>query len=183
MYLSLGSFLTYQVGNSVILILIFLMMKCLGDRKIINHNILYILSILFIIRSVVPFEFVYTITIPSKLILPSLNRFLATVLWRFNESFKLTILSALLLLWSFVALFKLSKLVMSYMRIKRFIRICDESDQFQYEDRSIRIYFLEANITPSVIGVISPIIVFPKNCFTEREKDLILSHEISHISN
>lgn len=183
MHLSLASFLTFQLGNSIILISIFTMMRSLGDRKIFNHNILYILSILFIMRSLLPFEFFHTITIPSKFILPSLNRFLDIVLWRLNGNLEFTVLSALLFVWIFVAICKLFRFTRSYIQIKRFIRICGESDQFQYEDRSLRIYFVEANITPSVIGVASPMIVFPKNYFTEREKELILSHEAAHISN
>ncbi|MBL1229971.1 M56 family metallopeptidase [Enterococcus sp. BWB1-3] len=183
MHLSLSSFMTFQFGNSIILILIFLLMRYLGDSRLVSSNVLYIFSALFILRLVIPFEFFHTITLPSRVLLPAINKLLAYKIVTLWSDIAVSLSSVLLFVWLFVLSIKLIRFIKSYSKIKSFSRLCSDSDQIHYKDKSLKILFVDERIPPSVIGVFSPIIVLPKNCFTDREKELILSHELTHISN
>lgn len=183
MYLSLSSFITFQLGNSIILITISLLMRSLGHSKLVNHNLLYIFCVLFILRLVIPCEFLHSITLPSKFLLPAINRVIAFKIILLQNGIVITVASILVFIWILVSCVKLSKFVKSYYRLKYITRLCSGSDKIFFHNKSFRILFVNECVPPSVIGVFSPIIILPKSGFSERERKMILSHEITHISN
>lgn len=183
MYLSLSSFVTFQFVNSIILIMIILLMRFLGDSRLVSHNILYIFCVLFILRLIVPFEFLHTVTLPSKFLLPAIYELLAHKIVFFQSDIVITVSSILIFIWLLVLGVKLIRFLGSYTKLKSLSRLCSDSDQLIYRDKSLKILLVDEHIPPSVIGVFSPIIILPRNGFSKREKEMILSHEIMHISN
>lgn len=101
------------------------------------------------------------------------------------EDYILDNLSAISLIWMFIATVLFFIKITGYINFKRKISKFSEPISCPeiklYTKRNIRVRVSEKICTPLVTGVISPILLLPKRDFTKEQLGNILSHEITHI--
>jgi len=139
-------------------------------------------SIVFICRMLLPFEFFYTITIPSTVIMT----FIWDVLLVELPFIKINLMILLYCIWVLVSVYKLIKVIRDYRILIQMLKLGPESSDImtnlplQYQNYPIKI--LPNVTTPCVIGLFKPTILLPKMILTEKELQYILRHEYLHIS-
>lgn len=174
-------FVSILVGSPLIYVQ-FLLMRRLNDKSLVSPRILKLISIVFICRMLLPFEFFYTITIPSKVVMT----FIWDVLLIDLPFIKINLMTLLYCIWGLVSVYKLIKVIRDYRMLIQMLRLSPESSDFminlplQYQKYPIKV--LPNVTTPCVVGLIKPTIILPNMIFTDKELEYILRHEYIHIS-
>ncbi len=184
MYFSLTSLLTSLLFGTLILLVQRFLLKMTNHKNFINSKILTIFNFLFIFRLLFPFEFGYTVTIRSKVILPKVKDLLNFHIMTFFK-YEMTVFHLLLTIWLVGSLFKLYILVRDYLKIKQLVRITPDYQMESYgQDHSgYSVKVVESLESPVVIGLRKPVVLLPKIDFSKKELTYILTHEALHISN
>lgn len=184
MHLSLTSLLTSLLFGMLILVFQRLLLSMTNQQRLINSKILTIFNFLFMFRLIFPFEFGYTITIRSKVILPKVKDFLNFPIATVFQS-EVTVLQVLLSIWAIGSLVKLFLLIRDYVRLQQLVRITpDYQVENQKEFHKVASFKVVDSLdSPVVIGLRRPVILLPKIEFTKKEFNYILTHEVLHISN
>jgi Antirepressor regulating drug resistance, predicted signal transduction N-terminal membrane component len=165
-----------------IFILQSILLHYLNKRDIINTKLLINISILFMLILCLPFEFPFTISVPSKIIMPYFFRLLTLKLY-----LNFQIVHLILAIWITGTIIHLIHLVIKYYKLSRFVKFCTRNIiELEINDSLKHNYsILKLNIpdAPMVIGLFKPIIVLPDLQFSHKELEFILKHECLHISN
>lgn len=165
----------------IIFLLQSLLLQYLDKSELINTRLLMGITFLFVSILCLPFEFPYTISIPSRIIMPKICSFLNIT---FYTNFK--ILHLIILIWTIGTIVHLVRLVMKYYRLSHFIKFCSKNlikCSNHNKKYSYSILKLDLPEAPLVIGLFHPIIILPNFPFTSKELDFIIEHECLHISN
>lgn len=184
MNFSLMSLLTSLLLGTLILVFQRFLLSVTNQQRLINSKILTIFNFLFMFRLLVPFEFGYTITIPSKKMLPVVKDFFGYPLITIFQQ-EITVLNVLVFIWVVGSLFKVTLLFRDYRKIKQFIRLTpDHTIKNSSEFQAVHSFkVVETLDSPVVVGLRRPIVLLPKIDFSDKELDYILRHEALHISN
>ncbi|CAD5902055.1 conserved membrane hypothetical protein [Carnobacterium maltaromaticum] len=185
MHITITTILTRIFINSIILFFQFLLLKHLNKNKFINSKMLKTMSLLFIAILIFPVEFDYTISIPSKIILPSIQNFLNYKIVIFGNS-GISVFNLILLIWLLGTTVKLIYLLSNYLKLKRFAQTCsDESVEIKANNKKKKLKIINVNTkcSPSVIGLLKPTILLPNINLTTEELNYILKHECIHVLN
>ena len=158
-------------------------------RHSVYRDMRLLILLLFItgIRLLTPFNLPVNITIPSKhLLIPLQN----IVFYRIPDSglFLYEILFFIVFLISIVLLL---------IKGLNFLRFCRDVHSFVYQDKALDDFlstrtvtnksknasavYTDIQLSPFVFGIINPVIVIPRNVYSEKELSYILDHEIKHI--
>ena len=154
-------------------------------RHSVYRDMRLLILLLFItgIRLLTPFNLPVNITIPSKhLLIPLQN----IVFYRIPDSglFLYEILFFIVFLISIVLLL---------IKGLNFLRFCRDVHSFVYQDKALDDFLSTRTVTNKsknasavytdihFIRIINPVIVIPRNVYSEKELSYILDHEIKHI--
>ena len=184
MYFSLTSLLTSLLFGTLILIVQRFLLRMTNHKNFINSKILTIFNFLFIFRLLFPFEFGYTLTMRSKVILPKVKDFLNFhIITVYN--YEITVFRLLLTIWLVGSLIKLYSLIRDYLKIKQLVRMTPDYQVEYYEQASsgYSVKVVESLDSPVVIGLRHPVVLLPKIEFSKKELNYVLTHEALHISN
>lgn len=177
---------TILISRILVSVIIFILqsflLRYLTKRDLINTKLLIGISFLFAFILCLPFEFPFTISIPSKKIMPSIYKFLV-----FNLCSGFQVLDLIMAIWITGTIISLIHLVIKYYQLIRFVNLCSK-DNKKLEGNYFKrrnCYILRLNIpdAPMVIGLFKPIIILPDFQFSDKELDFIIEHEYIHISN
>ncbi len=148
---------------------------------------IFIIIILVLIKLLVPYEFTFTHTLPSKNILPMFMK-----IFNFPIYKSITFGYLFLYIWLSITLLLLIHILLNYRKLKRILSLVPETKDteltailtdlcIQKNIRNIpQIIELGFITSPFIIGYQKPIIVLPKQI---RKKDarFILMHELEHL--
>lgn len=166
----------------IIFILQSLLLRYLTKQDLINTKLLIGISFLFAFILCLPFEFPFTITIPSKRIMPLIYKLLV-----FNLYSRFQILDLIMVVWIAGSIISLVRLVVKYYQLIKFVKLCSKDLKRLENNFSTKHahYILKLNIpdAPMVVGLFKPIIILPDLQFSDKELDFIINHERIHISN
>lgn len=166
----------------IIFILQSLLLRYLTKQDLINTKLLIGISFLFAFILCLPFEFPFTITIPSKRIMPLIYKLLV-----FNLYSRFQILDLIMVVWIAGSIISLVRLVVKYYQLIKFVKLCSKDLKRLENNFSTKHthYILKLNVpdAPMVVGLFKPIIILPDLQFSDKELDFIINHERIHISN
>lgn len=179
MYISPTVILSKICISMIIFIIQYFLLKYLNKYVLINTKIMVLLSLLFVLILGLPLEFPFTISLPSKVVMPLVYNLLEYNLF---SGFK--ILHFLLILWSTGIVFNLGRFIYNYRKILNFIKLCsNELICTEIDGRKIHVLKIDKESSPFVIGLFKPIVILPSLQLTEKDFKFILKHECIHISN
>lgn len=184
------------VGNCLICFLCIIMKnKRVAQRM--NIRFLKYFSFFILLRLMLPFEFIHTITIPSEKILPIVMDFFNEYVLFTIKTFAITPSLLFLSVWIIGVIYILCSAVKKYMNLYSIIpcfpNLADDPDSniskiltdiyntdpvHHPVKQVIRTRFVS---TPCIIGFFSPIVFLPDLDFTQEELYCILYHELSHL--
>ena len=178
------TFLSSMLIGTIILFVQFLLLKSLGKIKFVNSKILMVLNFLFIIRMCLPFEFGFTITVPSKKLLPMIKELIDQSIFNI-ENINLTVFQGLLVIWGAGTVYKIYTNLRNYIKFKKVLRLeNDEGIVNSLNGKAVYKFKIIKNIdSPAVVGLINPTILLPNYQFSEEELGFIFKHELIHISH
>ncbi|MGX7420469.1 M56 family metallopeptidase [Carnobacterium gallinarum] len=185
MNISFTIIFTKVIVDSLIFLLLFLAIKYLTCYKFINSRLLVILTFLFILLLLCPFEFSfgYIINIPSRIILPFLWHIFSQEIKIFSR-FIISIPDLVLLVWIIGACIQLSRFFYSYFKLNRLVKVLSKCTEIIcFNGGNIKVIKSEVIDSPSVIGLFKPIILLPDLDLTDDELGYILAHECFHVKN
>nr|WP_251315650.1 M56 family metallopeptidase [Floricoccus penangensis] len=172
-----------MVINSLLLVIVAVSLKNLNRNRIFNTNILFFIISLSILSTIFPLEFDYTITIPSKTVMPRIQDIFIADVFQIKE-FEIKGYMIIFAIWIVGSLVKLTILIKQSLRLHSFVKLFSKkSMKTNINGRTINILYLPVVDSPSVIGLINPTIIIPDINLSKEEFNFILSHEVLHISN
>lgn len=192
MIISFSSFLAAFSAGNVMVLFLAILMRSKAPLSRFGLNVLLLFSVFIGIRLLLPLEFFYTITFPSKVALP----FLFT--WLFERPFSLPVgisvylYQILLTVWISGALYFLIRVFRRHRKFKRLLRCLPTLNSAQVtailkgiqkernDDRYIRIVQTPHIATPALTGFVHPVILLPALTFEAEELHYILTHEMDH---
>lgn len=182
MYLSFKTLFITIILSTPFVLLQHYLMKRISKKSMVSARILNLISLLFILRMLLPVEYFYTISIYSKVIFPYVRNILIADIPFINTS----LMMLFCILWVSVSLVKLAKLIKDFIKLKRIVNYSYSVDFFykilpdNFQKHNVRV--LPEIKSPCVIGLINPTILLPNIFFTETELTYLLKHEYLHIS-
>lgn len=192
MTFSFTAFLVTQICVCILIsIWCFILNKKWALKKLYLNFWLFITPVI-IIRLFLPFEFPYTVTIPSEKILPPIARFFFRPI---TEDETRTVGDLFICIW---ILGTVIALLYNYRKNQKIYHLVntliygEKQEDYQsilhdlgYEkflqNNPIRIFKTQYVTTPLVVGDRRPIILLPEISFTEKEMYYILAHEMTHL--
>ena len=182
-----GPFITCFI---VILFLsIYLYISIHIERKALygETKVMTVLISAILIRMMIPFNFPFTISIPSRLLV------FETIFFYKVPGMDLTWLNLLFVIWILGAVIRITYMLVRLYSFKNNIRPFAVRDMTKYpnlheilkqnEVENLPIYLVPINISPVIVGVIHPVFVLPSSNFTEKELFYACEHEIQHYKN
>lgn len=150
----------------------------------------FILISVIACKMFLPYEFPFTLTFPSKSILPFVRG-----LWSFDFFEKETVGQFLIFLWLFIAALLMGLQIISYRKLMLTLSIVPETKSKEIVSvlsalylkkpmaREPKVVQLDTNTGPFAAGLLKPVVVLPKCQMSECEMKYILEHELEHIAN
>lgn len=194
MLFSFTSFLVAQVCASI---LICIWCIILNKTQLLNRldlNAWFLFTPLLIVRMILPLEFSYTYTIPSRKILPPIAQFFYSPI---KEDSPVEYAHVFIILWLSIAVLIHLYKVMNTRRTYKAIRILisgKEDSRYNavinqlgyraiYEKRKIAIVKSNITTSPAIFQFKRPVILLPDLDFSDNELFYILDHEFTHLKN
>lgn len=195
---TVSSFLSSFIwGNILIITLVFLFARnYFVLQKHINYLIFF--SLIIIIRFLIPCEFSFAIEIPLQHYMPTLLDILNTPIFN-SQNFNISLVHILLILWGSGAIIYLLKFINRCRHFYQLIHVLDkisDSPRIDHIIEALRakskkyskyknIKIIQNSIisSPSVTGILNPIILIPMKEFSDDELMYILSHELEHCNH
>lgn len=182
------SILTSVVVGNLLIMALWLIMSTNQGIRYVNINVIMIFIVLTIIRLFLPFEYGFTNTIPSKVILPTIFKLISNY---FSIGYGgLYVYQVLLLIWITGFLVRLYQVVVQYYKICKDIKnlpacysiksILDELLMRKKQYVNFRVVKIPGLMTPVILGLRYPTIMIPDNEYTQEEFTYILRHEMEH---
>lgn len=193
MSFSLTSFLATLLFGCIMIFVLYVFLSKDSLFEKVGCHFLLIYTIIISIKFIFPIEFVHSINIPSKSVLPNLLDFLQTTVFSYrNIQVRLT--HVIMVVWISGALYYLKKIIINYIQLNKIIQcLPDLSDdkllcysqlltrlQQNHSFHKFKIVQTKYISTPAITGFITPTILLPEMVFSETELEFILSHELNH---
>lgn len=184
MTLTLMSILTSVLVGSILLFVQSQLFRLINRKKFISPDLLYLISILFLVRMLLPFEFGYTITIYSNHVLTFLYSVLQYALFetRFGE---IKIVHLFMTVWTVGSFVSFVIFLRRYCALHNFLKLI-ENDRYIYNKKKNKRYpikIIKQLDSPCVTGIFYPIILLPNVNFSDEDLGKILKHEMTHVMN
>ncbi|XBG73663.1 M56 family metallopeptidase [Enterococcus cecorum] len=151
----------------------------------VKFEYLLFVSLLIVLRIVIPFEWPWTHTIYSKKLFPPI-----TDITYIKLSNHVYVYQLLLLIWFIGSIVVLSRFFIKTIRLNYLGSFTPNyKDEFQSKYPNLKlenvkgIYLINGLSTPLVISPVKPEIFIPKYNYTNEELYYILKHEVQHIKN
>lgn len=192
MELSLSSFFSSSISISVLIGILYLILKRKEIMSKLGLNCIFLLLMLILIRAFIPLEFSITKSFYS-LNLSYVRDFLVTP--RFSVgSFKISVFNILYFIWFFIFAIKLVLLIKNYRdwkhTMKTFPEITDVSILESLQEAVADIYskdkpaffLVSSNVlsSPAITGYFKPTIILPDIPYTKDELYYVFYHEVMH---
>ena len=188
MEVSLGPFITCFLTVLFLTVYVFVTIYVKKDVLYDGMKIVFLLISIILVRMLVPFNFSFTITIPSYTVLPPIDRFL----FSFIGGTGIELAQVLFGIWLVVTI-QVARMVLRQRKFTSYLRPFRVKDSKQYprlfqilQDNDVAelpVYIVPINISPAIVGVFHPVFILPKQEFTDRELYYICQHEIRHYKN
>ena len=184
MSFTFGTVITNILFSSILIATIAILLKY---NKFITRGTIkiYLLStLLCIIRLLLPVEFFFAKTIKVPHVLPDLYSALKINV----PGSSISIMNIAVTIWLGVALLKGTGVLRKYIRFRSIInivpdivsqRVADILSQEGIKPGRLRVICIDS-FSPSIIGLIKPVIILPNIDLSDRELFYILKHEIQH---
>lgn len=183
MIISLSTIFTRTVINSLLLVVVVISLKNLNKNRIFNTNILFFIISLSILMITFPLEFGYTITIPSKTVMPRIQDLFTADIFHI-KGVEIKGYMIIFATWIIGSLVKLTILIRQSLKLHSFAKLFSKkTDKTNVNGRTVNILHLPVIDSPSVVGLINPTIIIPNINLSKEELDFIINHEVLHISN
>ncbi|MDE7478514.1 MAG: M56 family metallopeptidase [Lachnospiraceae bacterium] len=195
MNFTFSSLFTTTFYSSLLIILVYFMLKKESRIRLVGVRTLILCILLSLIKLIFPFEFFCSHNIYLTLVYPKIYQFIKRPIMLFHDKTILP-LDILCFVWSVGIIFFLTKFAVAYIRMSIYIKnLKPIKDQKLYSmlnhmigknRKHIHFRFVssETRASPFVFGIFRPCIVLPKT-FDIDDKNLyfIVSHEIAHYYN
>lgn len=180
MIISPSSLVATLLTSTIIALIAMVLVKLISYNKVTSSRFLMMISIVFMIRLMFPFEFFFTRTLPSHKILPAMSIILEGNVYRIG-SFNFRLFELLSIIWVLGSLFFGYKFVDRMRKVSSLKKLTESKQSLLFSPNHV--VFINKPISPCVIGLFNPTIVLPNIHLTESETELILKHEFIHISS
>lgn len=177
MNISTTSLLTALLVSFIIAVGLAVLIELYRKNRIVSAKVLLAISFVFMARLMLPMEFFFTITIPSREILPVITEFLRLDLFRLL-GVPMSVGNVLVGIWIVGILIATTVFIRKLREIGRLKKILGLS-----KAKAGQLVFTDQKVAPMVIGLRDPIIIMPKLDLTERQRELICRHELFHIAS
>lgn len=180
MHFSITTLLSSILMGIPLLLLLTYIQKNLNKHSLLTSKALNIIIILFILRLLLPFEFPYTITLPSFFIFTSIMNVLNLNIPIIN----IQIVHFLIVIIIIGAIYKLNRFIADHYALNQFTKSLSNSNSqkiIHNNNKTIQVISSPLVCTPCLIGLIKPKILIPKASYTDHEIDYIIKHELIHI--
>lgn len=184
MSISLTSFLLCIVVTNCLILLLCLLIRYTTNAIYISPHFVIVITALIIVRSFIPYEFFYSITVPNDNVLPIIQRIANHKILYWN----IEIYQLFIYIWLTGAIIKLINICRKQIRMQKRINALPNSKYMHILRKILTDNNMNANIDLiSIPGLVSPAIVGLKHTkiiipYDISQKDLyyILLHEIEH---
>ncbi|MGX7199996.1 M56 family metallopeptidase [Enterococcus nangangensis] len=184
MIFSLSSLLISSLLSCVLILVLRVLLKKTAIYRVVRTDFLNIFCLVIFLRLLFPVELKNTMTLPSRVVLPTLFKVLATTFYVGQFDFSLEEL--LFVIWIFGSCFYLAKLFVNIFKLKNVVNQIAEYGkpvELELSNRNTSIFITDFVGTPTVLGVFHRYILIPSRKYTAQELEYILLHEKQHIQN
>lgn len=183
MQLSVSSMVISLVSATVCICLVQIILHYRPVYRTFRVGLIYALVIIAALRLALPFEFIHTRTIASKIVLPAMYEFgnIAPL-----KNCDVDVFDFIFLIWILGALTRLSILLVSLHKSREVIHSLSIAGRKTYTSAlqsSVEVLVTCADCAPFVYGLRHPKIFLPDIKFSDDELQNILRHECQHIRN
>ena len=189
MEVSLGPFITCFLTVLFLTVYVFATVYVKKDVLYDGMKVVFILISIILVRMLVPFNFPFTITLPSYKVLPPVDRFLFGLIGDTG----IEVAQVLFGVWILVTVIQVTRMFLRQQRFMGYLRPFLVKDLKQYprlyqmlQDNGVTelpVYIVPINISPAIVGAFHPVFILPQQDFTDRELYYICQHEIRHYKN
>lgn len=189
MEVSLGPFITCFLTVLFLTVYVFVTIYVKKDVLYDGMKIVFLLISIILVRMLVPFNFPFTITIPSYKVLPPIDRFL----FSFIGGTGIELAQVLFGIWLVVTMAQILRMILRQQKFRSYLRPFRVKDLTRYprlyqvlrenDVADLPVYIVPINISPAIVGVFRPVFVLPRQEFSDRELYYICQHEIRHYRN
>ncbi len=188
MEVTLGPFITCFATILFLTIYVFFTIHVRKEVLYGGTKVLSILISVILIRMLIPFNFPFTITIPS-------HKLLSLEIMVFERVYdtKVTWVNLLFIIWVTGAIIQITRMSVKMYRVKTSLYPFRIRDLQKYPELhkvlqqngvlDLPVCIVPANISPVIIGAFHPVFVLPEYDFTEKELIYACEHEIWHYKN
>lgn len=185
MTVTFGSILVCILLIFILNVYLELILKFGLEFSIKNVRYVYIGVILLTLRSIIPINFPYTITLPVRDILSK-----ATLLTFYTPIGRFKLIHYILVVWIIGALFFSLRFIILRIRFNKMVNqaaliSCPYKREInkvlkEFNAHTMRIAILPASISPAISGLVKPIFIFPDVNFCKTDLHFIIQHELMH---
>lgn len=186
MSFSLGAFLICFLTVFCLLLFTYYIIYVKREPFDKGMRFLFVVIALILVRMLVPVNFPFTVAVSSRVLLPPVSRFL----FDYIGGLKFGMAECLFAVWLVVTVIKLAYLayrqICFHNYLQPFIRKGQQEDPKirrileELDADQLRMAIVPANLSPSIVGLIHPVLVLPEKEFEEKELRYICEHEVEH---
>lgn len=186
MSFSLGAFLICFLTVFCLLLFTYYIIYVKREPFDKGMRFLFVVIALILVRMLVPVNFPFTVTVSSRVLLPPVSRFLFGYFGNTNVNLAKILFAA----WLVMTVIKLLHLTWRQIGFRNYLLpfICEEKEAAvrvrkilrELDADKIRIALVPGKLTPSIVGLIHPVLVLPEKEFEEQELRYICEHEVEH---
>lgn len=189
MALTPTSLLTCLISSALFTVLTWMLLKLDVTLKTVGRYICIFLAII-VVRMLLPVEFGFTVTLPSRYVLTELKDLLLCEV-SFG-AYDVAIGEALDFLWGAGIVGALTIRVVQYLGFSDMLKRCTgyflhdigtiigRINEDYGKAKHFQVLLVPEMRTPAIYGLVRPKILMPDNHYTERELNFILRHEMLH---
>ena len=193
MDITVSSVLTTCILTSVLIMIVFLLLKNEFVLKMIGPQCLIVVSIVMMIRMFFPIEFTYTYSWYIEDVLTSFRRFFVREI--VDSPIRIEVWHVLLVLWSIGIIYTGIKRIFTYINLARFVKLLPEADWNELADKydfdlsryeditKMKVVYFNQFDSPYLIGVKNLTLVLPDREYEKEQFCYIILHEYMHMKN
>lgn len=180
MSITITSLLTTVFITSFIMFLQILFLRFFSLGQVITARLLMVLSIIFMVRLAMPFDYFFSNSIPSKKILPFITDMMSRTLFVVDQN-SISLSNILLIVWGIGILYFSFDFFKQIGQVTKLKKVVDSNKLTSFGN--YKIAFLDDVVSPFVLGLFNPTIILPKKGLSDKERQYIIAHESFHISS
>ena len=170
--------------GSILILLFSLLRKKKSFTEVCSVTGMVILYVFCAVRMLIPIELPWVMIIPNRTIY---NPLYDAIRYRV---FCVSIGEMLIIVWLLGTVIQILRLIVRYRNFGTKIRLIKESGKDvssslieEYGIQKVKIIMTEKTKVPMTVGIGNYTILIPEENYSDREKKLILHHELTHIKN